>query len=56
MVTHEETLKVVASRQTQNTYEAPLPNTGDASTAIFTLMGMSFLALGVVGIRKRRLD
>lgn len=56
MVTHEETLKVVASRQTQNTYEAPLPNTGDASTATFTLMGMSFLALGVVGIRKRRLD
>ncbi|MGV3323837.1 SEC10/PgrA surface exclusion domain-containing protein [Streptococcus hyovaginalis] len=56
MVTHEETLKVVASRQTQNTYEAPLPNTGDASTATFTLMGMSFLVLGVVGIRKRRLD
>lgn len=55
MVTHAETLKVVASHQTQNTYEALLPNTGDASTATFTLMGMSCLALGVVGIRKRRL-
>lgn len=55
MVTHAETLKVVASRQTQNTYEALLPNTGDASTATFTLMGMSCLALGVVGRRKRRL-
>ncbi|WP_438832216.1 LPXTG cell wall anchor domain-containing protein [Streptococcus pluranimalium] len=47
---------MVASRQTQNTYEAPLPNTGDASTATFTLMGMSFLALGAVGRRKCRLD
>lgn len=55
-VTRAETTKVLKHRQSSKTYEALLPNTGDATTATVSLMGMLLFTLGVAGVRKRRLD
>lgn len=52
-ITRDETQKVLTRRQSQETYEAKLPNTGEASSATYMLIGASLIALAA-GTRKRR--
>ncbi|MDY4511294.1 G5 domain-containing protein, partial [Streptococcus hyovaginalis] len=53
LVTQRSSNQVIDRRQSQETYEAKLPNTGEASSVTYMLIGASLIALAA-GTRKRR--